>query len=86
MVTRMVSTRQLSRLPRVASFPPLTVVTTLASGLPYSWLSKEDTSEDAMARVIEFYIPAWFHKRVKWIPRTERVKVLEFPAAVRKSA
>ena len=50
------------------------------------WLSKADTSEDAMARIIEFYIPARFHKPVKWIPPAERGKVLEFPAEVRKSA
>ena len=39
-----------------------------------------------MAQVIEFYIPARFHTPVKWIPPAERGKVLEFPAAVRKSA
>jgi len=39
-----------------------------------------------MAQVIEFYIPARFHKQVKWAPPAERGKVLEFPAAVRKSA
>jgi hypothetical protein len=49
-------------------------------------LSKQDTSEDAMARIIEFYIPARFHKAMKWIPPTDRGKVLEFPAEVRKSA
>jgi len=60
--------------------------TTLASELLFSCLSKDNTSEDAMAQVIEFYIPARFHKPVKWIPAAERGKVLEFPAAVRKSA
>jgi hypothetical protein len=39
-----------------------------------------------MARVIEFYIPARFHKPVKWVPPAERGQVHEFPAAVRKSA
>jgi hypothetical protein len=39
-----------------------------------------------MARIIEFYIPARFLKATKWIPPTERGKVLEFPAEVRKSA
>jgi hypothetical protein len=39
-----------------------------------------------MARVIEFYIPAQFHKPVKWIRPAQRGKVLEFPAAIRKSA
>jgi len=40
----------------------------------------------AMAQVIEFYIPARFHKKVKWVPPEERGKVIEFPAEVRKSA
>jgi len=39
-----------------------------------------------MAQVIELYIPARFHKQVKWVPPAERGKVLEFPAAMRKSA
>jgi hypothetical protein len=39
-----------------------------------------------MAKVIEFHIPSRFHKLVKWIPREQRGKVLEFPAEVRKSA
>ena len=39
-----------------------------------------------MATVIEFYIPKRFHRRVKWIPATQRGKVLEFPAELRKSA
>jgi len=40
----------------------------------------------AMAQVIEFYIPARFHKRVKWVPPEQRGKVIEFPSEVRKSA
>jgi hypothetical protein len=39
-----------------------------------------------MARVIEFYIPASFHKKVKWVPPEQRGKVIEFPAEERKSA
>jgi hypothetical protein len=39
-----------------------------------------------MARVIEFYVPAGFHKPVKWIPPADRGKVLDFPAAIQKSA
>jgi hypothetical protein len=39
-----------------------------------------------MARVIEFYIPAQFQKREKWIPPAQRGKVLEFPPEIRKSA
>lgn len=39
-----------------------------------------------MAKVIEFYIPERFHKKVKWIPLELRGKVIEFPPEVRKSA
>jgi hypothetical protein len=39
-----------------------------------------------MAKVIEFYIPALFHKQVKWTPPAERGKVLEFLVEIRKSA
>jgi hypothetical protein len=39
-----------------------------------------------MAQVIEFYIPYRFRKKAKWIPVTQRGKVIEFPVAVKKSA
>ena len=39
-----------------------------------------------MAAVIEFYVPPRFQKLVKWLPPAQRGKVLEFPAATRKSA
>lgn len=39
-----------------------------------------------MAQVIEFYIPSNFHKKAKWVPKESRGKVLEFPAAVKKTA
>ena len=39
-----------------------------------------------MAKMIEFYIPQSFRKVSKWLPPTERGKVLAFPRAVRKSA
>jgi hypothetical protein len=39
-----------------------------------------------MAKVIEFYIPAWFHKKVKWVPQELRGKVIEFPPEIKKSA
>jgi hypothetical protein len=39
-----------------------------------------------MAQVIEFYIPSRFRKKVKWVPTTERGKVIEFPAEIKKSA
>jgi hypothetical protein len=39
-----------------------------------------------MAKVIEFYIPARFHKKVKWVPPELRGKVIEFPPEIRKSA
>jgi len=40
----------------------------------------------AVAKVIEFYIPATFSKRVKWLPPQERGKVLEFRLPATKSA
>ena len=39
-----------------------------------------------MAQVIEFYIPVRFQKKSKWVPEEQRGKVLEFPAAVKKTA
>lgn len=39
-----------------------------------------------MAQVIEFYIPSRYHKEGKWVPKEGRGKVLEFPAAVKKTA
>jgi hypothetical protein len=39
-----------------------------------------------MARVIEFYIPTRFHKQAKWIPLPQRGQVVEFQAAISKSA
>lgn len=31
-----------------------------------------------MAKIIGFYIPQRFQKKVKWVPQSERGKVLEF--------
>jgi hypothetical protein len=39
-----------------------------------------------MGQVIEFYIPARFKSKVKWIPLEQRGKVLSFPADLKKSA
>ena len=43
-------------------------------------------SEDGMAQVIEFYVPARFRKKVRWVPPTQRGKVIELPVAVKKTA
>jgi hypothetical protein len=43
-------------------------------------------SEETMAQVIEFYVPARFHRKVKWIPPEQRGKVIPFPTGLRKSA
>ncbi len=40
----------------------------------------------SMAKVIEFYIPNTFQKRVIWIPPEQRGKVIEFCLQVKKSA
>ena len=39
-----------------------------------------------MAKVIQFYIPARFHKKAKWLPLELRGKVIEFPSEIKKSA
>jgi hypothetical protein len=39
-----------------------------------------------MAKVIRFYVPAKFSKRVKWIPHRQRGRVIEFYWRPRKSA
>ena len=39
-----------------------------------------------MGQVIEFYIPTRFQRKVKWVPPTQRGKVLQFPGELKKSA
>jgi hypothetical protein len=39
----------------------------------------------SVARVIEFYIPTKFSKRVKWVPLLQRGKIIEF-SVPKKSA
>jgi hypothetical protein len=39
-----------------------------------------------MAQVIEFYIPAGFKVKVKWIPEGQRGKIITFPTDLKKSA
>ena len=40
----------------------------------------------AMAKIIEFHIPAKFQKKVKWVPSEERGRLIEFPIVIKKSA
>ena len=39
-----------------------------------------------MAKVIEFYIPERYRKKVNWAPAVARGKVIEFPMPVKQSA
>jgi hypothetical protein len=39
-----------------------------------------------MAKIIEFYIPNNFRKRVKWVSPEQRGKIIEFPSEMKKSA
>jgi hypothetical protein len=39
-----------------------------------------------MAQVIEFYIPDFFRRKVKWIPPGQRGKLIEFRNDLKKSA
>ena len=40
----------------------------------------------AVAKIIEFYIPSDFRKTGKWIPPSQRGKLIEFVPATRRSA
>jgi hypothetical protein len=46
----------------------------------------EDKAGMTVAKVIEFYIPNNFQKRVKWVSPEWRGKIIEFPAQMKKSA
>jgi hypothetical protein len=39
-----------------------------------------------MAQVIEFYIPARFKPKVKWVPVEQRGKIIAFPTDLKRSA
>jgi hypothetical protein len=39
-----------------------------------------------MAQVIQFYIPACFQSKVKWVAPQQRGKVIQFPREARKLA
>jgi hypothetical protein len=39
-----------------------------------------------VAKIIEFYIPTKFTKRVKWLPPSQRGRVIEFYWSAKKSA
>jgi hypothetical protein len=39
-----------------------------------------------MAKVIEFYVPSRFRKKVKWTPPEERGRIIDFQPETRKSA
>jgi hypothetical protein len=38
-----------------------------------------------MAKIIEFYVPQGFQKKVKWVPELQRGKVIEFPLSMTRS-
>jgi len=39
-----------------------------------------------MAKVIEFYIPNSFRKKVRWVPPEQRGKVVGFALGIKKTA
>ena len=41
---------------------------------------------NVMAHVIEFYMPARFKPKVKWVPQEQRGKVITFPSELKESA
>ena len=46
----------------------------------------EEKAGMTMARIIEFYIPNNFRKRVKWASPEQRGKIIEFASQMKKSA
>lgn len=49
-------------------------------------LTQYCVGETAVAKIIEFYIPTKFAKRVKWVPPQQRGRVIEFCLPTKKSA
>jgi hypothetical protein len=49
-------------------------------------LRVEEKAGMTVAKVIEFYIPNNFRKRVKWVSPERRGKIIEFPSELKKSA
>jgi len=45
-----------------------------------------DLGGRAMAKIIEFYIPNSFRKGGRWVPPTERGKIIEFVPETKKTA
>ena len=76
---------------QIERFPPLSVrvgVAWLVGFLARLYVGKrtKDVKDAAVAKVIEFYIPIRFSKRVKWLPPQQRGRVIEFPLSTQKSA
>lgn len=76
---------------QIERFPPLSVrmgVAWLVGFLARLYLGKttEDLKDATVAKVIEFYIPTTFSKRVKWLPPQQRGRVTEFRPPTQKSA
>ena len=56
------------------------------SGYAIRFAANADGSGSAMAKLIAFYVPGKFRKRMLWIPLAQRGKVIEFPSREKKSA
>ena len=46
----------------------------------------EEKAGMTMAKIIEFYIPNKFRKRVKWVSPEQRGRIIESPSEMKKSA
>jgi hypothetical protein len=71
---------------QVERFGALSVRLGMVSALATLVARLYDYKERPVAKVIEFYIPTRFSKRVKWIPLLQRGKVIEFSLPPKKSA
>jgi hypothetical protein len=76
---------------QIERFPPLSVrvgVAWIVGFLARLYLGKttEDLKDATVPKVIEFYIPINFSKRVKWLPPQQRGTVIKFRLPTQKSA
>jgi hypothetical protein len=52
----------------------------------YEGKAVEEKAGMTVAKVIEFYIPNKFRKRVEWVSPEQRGKIIEFASPMKKSA
>jgi hypothetical protein len=66
--------------------PIVRIATRVIEILKMIAMSRTGIEGDAVAKVIEFYIPTSFRKPMKWVPAIDRGKIIGFCPQTRKSA